>query len=117
MKTLTQNQIDFLLEYFFTNEKYAGWKNIATTLLIHGSCIVAGTTCIWDGGIGNFIKTSPAENTIDCSLYEFDLEYFLTSKWYIEVKNEHVKALNDRKIEIEKQLFDMTINISDITTL
>lgn len=104
MKQLTENQINFLLKYFFKAEEFAGWKNIATKLLNTGSCIVAGKNCIWRGGIGNFIKTKNAENAFDCLLYEFDLDYFLTSKWYLEVKNEYVATLVNEKLQIEDQI-------------
>jgi hypothetical protein len=100
MKNLTDNQINFLLEYFFENEKYAGWKNIATELLKNGSCIVAGTECIWIGGIGNFIKTEKAEKYIGCILYTFDLEYFLSSEYYKEISNNYI--LNNVEIIKEK---------------
>lgn len=107
MKQLTENQINFLLKYFFKAEEFPGWKNIATKLLNTGSCIVAGKNCIWRGGIGNFIKTKNAENAIDCLLYEFDLDYFLTSKWYLEVKNEYVSTLVNEKLQIEDQINEM----------
>lgn len=57
---MTQNQLNFLLS-FFRKESFVGAENIATTLIKNGSCIVAGKdNRIWNGGIGNFIKTSPA---------------------------------------------------------
>ena len=101
MMTLTKYQEDFLLEYFFKSEKYAGWKNIATKLLHNGVCIVAGDTCIWRGGIGNFIKTKNAENAVDCLLYEFDLVYFLSSEYYKEVSNNYISDLSDKKRRID----------------
>lgn len=107
MKTLTENQISFLLEYFFKAEEFAGWKNIATKLLNTGSCIVAGKKCIWIGGIGNFIKTKDAENAVDCLLYEFDLEYFLSSAWYNEISNQYISILSDKKRRIEAEYDDI----------
>ncbi len=107
MKTLTENQINFLLEYFFKAEEFASWKNIATKLLNTGSCIVAGKDCIWIGGIGNFIKTKNAENLIDCLLYEFDLEYFLSSEWYKEISNQYISILSDKKKQIEAEYTDI----------
>ena len=107
MKTLTENQKNFLLEYFFKTENYAGWKNIATMLLDTGSCIVAGKKCIWHGGIGNFIKTKDAENVIDCLSYEFNLEYFLSSEWYKEVSNHYIIILSDNKRRIEAEYIDI----------
>lgn len=80
---MTEFQKQFLLS-FFKNEDYVGWKSIATKLIEDGSCVVAGKVSIWLGGIGNFIKVSDAENAVDCSLYEFDLEEFKTSKYFLE---------------------------------
>ena len=79
MNLLTENQKKFLLT-FFKDETYPGWDNIANALLDTGGCIVAGKECIWKGGIGNFIKTSEAKNTVGCLLYKFDLSYFLSSE-------------------------------------
>jgi hypothetical protein len=103
MKQLTEYQINFLLEYFFKNEKYPGWKNIATALINTGSCVVAGTGCLWKGGIGNFIKTNNHGGLIDCTLYEFDLEYFLSSEWYKEISNQYISILSDKKRRIEDE--------------
>jgi hypothetical protein len=107
MKALTENQKNFLLEYFFKLEEFAGWKNIATELLNSGHCIVAGKNCIWRGGIGNFIKTKNAENGIDCLLYEFDLEHFLSSEWYKEISNLYIAMLSNKKKQIEIEYKDI----------
>jgi hypothetical protein len=84
--TLTDYQKEFILKHFFINEKYPGWKSIATALLEKGNCIVAGEKCIWIGGIGNFVKTKVHEEAIGCLLYTFNLNEFLSSKWYKEIK-------------------------------
>lgn len=107
MKALTEHQKNFLLLNFFRNEKYAGWKNIATTLLETGECIVAGTECIWVGGIGNFIKTQPAKGTVGCTLYKFDLDYFFTSEWYKAIKNDYTDEIANKKREIEQEYKEM----------
>ena len=103
MTVLSEYQKNFLLDYFFKNEKYAGWKSIATKLLETGQCIVAGKECIWIGGIGNFIKTEEAKDAIDCTLYKFDLEYFFTSEWYREIRNSYASILASKKQEIEQE--------------
>jgi len=72
MGKITEYQKKFLLQNFFSLPEYPGWLNIATKLIESGRCIVAGHGCIWKGGIGNFIKTEPAEDAIDCTLYTFD---------------------------------------------
>lgn len=96
MKKLTFHQTEFLLTYFFKNNKYAGWRGIACKLLEKGKCVVAGTDCIWSGGVGNFIKTSNAEDAIGCTLYEFNLTEFLQSAWYLEVYNAYMNEMQSK---------------------
>ena len=91
---MTKEKVEFLLE-FFENDQYPGWRGIAEKLIEHGTCIVAGRECIWKGGIGNFIDTSPVLNAIDCSLYEFDLNYFLSSEWFMEYKEQRLEKLRE----------------------
>jgi len=105
MKKLTNTQKEFILDNFFKNEKYPGWKNIATELIENGHCIVAGTECIWVGGIGNFINTEEANNAVGCTLYKFNLDYFMTSIWYTEYRSMYVSKLYNKVKEI-KQEFD-----------
>ena len=104
MRMLTDYQKEFLVEYFIKNEKYPGWKTIATNLLEYGTCIVAGNECIWIGGIGNFIKLDyyrlPLE---ECVEYIFDLEYFLTSEWYKHINYQYITMLSDKKRSIEQK--------------
>lgn len=107
MRKLTKFQKEFILNYFFKNEKYAGWRDVANKLLEKGECIVSGGDCIWNGGIGNFIKTEKSSNLIDCLEYKFDLEYFITSKWYREIKNEYMAILSNKKIAIEEEYNDI----------
>lgn len=108
MESLTENQKTFLLNYFFKNETYAGWKNIATKLLINGSCIVAGTDCIWKGGIGNFIQVNNTEEFVDCVKYKFDLEDFLSSEWFKEIHNSYITELAQHKREMEEKYNEIT---------
>lgn len=107
-RQLTSNQKEFLLEYFFKNEKYAGWRSIATSLLEEGECTVAGTECIWIGLIGNFIKTETAKNLVGCTLYKFDLEYFFESLWYKDIYNKYISILYEEKLAIDKKYKEMT---------
>lgn len=106
--TLTEIQTNFLLNQFFISEdiinKYPEVENIARTLLTSGKCIVAGTSNIWFGGVGNFINVKPAENTIGCSLYTFDLNYFLSSMLFRDVRCSYLKVLNTEVVEISKQV-------------
>ena len=101
MKKLTEFQKNFFLEYFFKNENFPGWKNIAIELLDKGYCVVAGQECIWKGGIGNFIKTQNDTSFINCLLYEFDLKNFISSLWYRETVSMHQSLLFSEKKEIE----------------
>ena len=103
MKILTAYQKNFLLRSFFKNEKYPGWCNIGTKLLETGQCIVARNECIWNGGIGNFIKTEVPKDFVGCTLYKFDLEYFLSSKWYMENRDNYLEVITNKIIILEAE--------------
>lgn len=122
MKELNQAQKNLLLGFFentHTAEKYPGWKGIAENLINYGSCIVAGDSSIWKGGIGNFIKTGPVETVpvSGCILYTFDAEYFMTSEMYKfgiesrleEIRQEVIKCDEEKK-ELEKEFSELSNN-------
>jgi len=102
---MTGEQIEFIKKYFFKNEEYADWDNIATRLLQEGSCIVAGNIKLWSGGIGNFIKISPAENAFACFLLTFDKDSFLQSAWFKEQADYHIKALGHQIATLSDQQY------------
>jgi hypothetical protein len=109
MRTLTEYQKNFILEHFFSNEDYKfTWKRIATALLDTGECLVSSDNSIWNGGIGNFIKTETPENAIGCLLYKFDLDYFLTSLWYKEIASLYLSELVDKKCKLEKEFAELS---------
>ena len=105
---LTEFQKSFLLDYFFNNERYVGWRNIATTLLEKGKCVVAGDRYIWMGGVGNFIKTSEADGFYGCMLYEFDLNYFMTSEYYKEIHTNFLEDLSEKINLLQEKFNDVT---------
>lgn len=107
MKKLTDYQKRFIMNEFFMDERFTGWKGIAETLLEDGKCIVAGSDCIWKGGIGNFIKTEPAKGTIGCILYTFDLDNFLKSEWYKEVNKSYYYSVSNKIEEVENKLQEL----------
>lgn len=117
-KTLTQAQVDFLLQ-FFEDDRFPGSKSIGEKLIIQGKCIVAGTECIWKGGIGNFIKvTEPSDvEVVGCVEYHFDLEYFMTSLWYKEVKENYLKILNKEYKELSLKLVKKEIEFEELKAL
>jgi len=96
-------QKEFLLNYFFITREYAGWRNVAEKLIDKGRCIVAGNTRIWSGGIGNFLKIEPAKDAVDCSVYIFYLENFLSSEFFKDVCNSYIAEIATKKREIEQQ--------------
>lgn len=104
---LNENQINFLLEYFFKNEEYAGWKNIAKSLIISGSCVVAGDRCIWIGGVGNFITTEKAEGLFGCLKYTFDLSRFVKSEHFKEIHDAVLLDLKDKHTQIKTKISDI----------
>lgn len=107
MNSLTFNQTSFIANTFFKNENYNGWEGIAHKLIKNGKCVVAGTKCIWQGGIGNFIQTSKPEDFVDCLLYEFNLTDFISSEYFIDSKKYELERLHQAKIAIDVQYNDI----------
>lgn len=73
MKNLTENQLEFLYTFFASSihtGEYPKWRKIAYNLLTKGKCIVARTSYIFEGGIGNFIEVEEAEDAVGCLLCE-----------------------------------------------
>lgn len=110
MINLNEVQKEFILDTFFKNDDYFGWNNIATLLIEKGKCVVAGTECIWDGGIGNFIKTETSNDYIDCLIYKFDLEEFLHSNWFMEI-NSYAVDQAEREFEKAQHKFNSLLTL------
>lgn len=108
MAKLNAAQKNFILNFFFPSVEYAGWRSIGEKLLDTGKCIVAGETSIYRGGIGNFISVEPAEGTVGCSLYTFDVDNFLLSQLYIQTKDAYVEEslseLEFKKGKLEEEI-------------
>ena len=109
-KELTEHQMEFILLNFFHSYEHPGWRNIATKLIEHEECIVAGTECIWMGGIGNFISVSNSNNLVGCMLYEFDLKSFIGSKWFKEIKE-------GLELELSEDINELKSKLNQIETL
>lgn len=92
-KKLNKIQLEFIKEHFFKLTHAIGWKQIADNLLTNEHCIVAGTECIWRGGIGNFIKVEKSLDAIGCLVYKFDVNTFLESEFFKEAYNAKIEAL------------------------
>lgn len=114
MRKLTDNQKEFLFNYFFKTDNFAGWKNIANSLLETGECIVAGDSCIWIGGIGNFIRTKTADGFYGCIKYKFDLEYFLGSELYIVEAKYYIDNLFNKVSDLTAELEEIkSLNVNN----
>lgn len=102
----------FIFDTFFPLlDKYPGSRQIASSLVEIGNCIVPGESCIWVGGIGNFIKIKSEKDFYGCVRYVFDKENFMKSEWYKENLIHHIKelsnelnAVNERKSDLEAQI-------------
>lgn len=115
---ITENQKNFLLK-FFESDKYPGALSIGEKLITNGKCIVAGSNCIWKGGIGNFIKLSePIDvDVVGCVEYSFDLDYFMTSEWYKEIKEEYLKELRAEYKALCLKLLNKEIELEELKEL
>lgn len=109
MRKLTELQMNFVLG-LFESKKYPGWMAIASKLIENGSCIVAGTDPLWVGGIGNFVKTEPAEIE-GCSLYTFHLDEFMESEYFREA---HYLEVCKLKHEAELAMSKFASAMSDL---
>ena len=91
---MKQNQIDFLLEYFFQhNTKAVGWRDIAIKLITTGTCIIAGGENPWLGGIGNFIRTRPEPDAYMCTVLSFNLDEFKQSELFKMMIDTELKGI------------------------
>ena len=115
-KEITNNQKEFIIS-FFKDERYAGWKNIATALIENGKCIVPGSECIWKGGIGNFIATKETDLAVGCLEYSFDLSVFLSSAWFEEVKYGNLIEIRAEEEKLEKELKTIQEKFNEISML
>jgi len=116
MKKLEDSQIEFIINHFFKHDEYSGWHNIATALLDHGYCFVPGTKCVWQGGIGNFIKVEEFPELIDCVKYTFYLEEFLSSLWLNDVVYQHLYVLRKELVEAQQKVDEWINDWSEIVT-
>lgn len=107
MKTLNENQKQFLLDAFFVNNHFSGWRGIAEKLLEKGKCIVAGDGGIWKGGIGNFILIKKDDDYMGCVEYSFDLEEFLESELYKYTKESYMEDLATEVKQINSKFNDI----------
>jgi len=111
-RNMIGEQIEFINNYFFKNyDNYdcgCGWDNIARKLIKDGECIVAGDDELWRGGIGNYIKYTPAENAIGCSLLTFDKESFLQSAWFKEQVGYYLKELTHQIDSLQDERYAIT---------
>ncbi len=106
---LTESQKQFLLSTFFESDIYPGSISIGDKLLTYGKVIVAGDKCIWNGGIGNFIKTKEITEAIGCIEYNFDLDTFLSSNWFKEMKDIYIKDLSKEVDVLKTKLTELNL--------
>ena len=114
---LTESQKSFLLSTFFESDKYPGSRSIGEALITNGKVIVAGDKCIWIGGIGNFIQTKETTEAIGCIEYNFDLDTFLSSNWFKEMKDLHIKELSEEVDVLKSKLKDKENNLIELNLL
>lgn len=108
---LDKIQKEWILEAFFRNDHYAGWKNIATKLIENGICIVTKQAAnIWYGGIGNFINQKDFVGGEDVIEMTFDLQTFLESKYFLECYNAKLNAVK-KELERQEKITDSILSI------
>jgi len=77
---MTENQIQFLIEHFFSKDTtITNTSEIARKLILDSTCIVAGLENPWKGGIGNFITDKPTPGAYNCTTLTFNKADFFKS--------------------------------------
>lgn len=111
---MDENQRNWLIETFFKNEKYAGWRKIAEKLIDEGSCITTTQGYdIWVGGIGNFIKDEPFEGGVDLIRLTFNVKEFASkdNSFFMEYYNREIDVAKQKlqdAMDYSKSIIDLT---------
>jgi hypothetical protein len=99
---MTQNQVNFLLDNFFAHNltgDYAGWRNIAESLIKTGEVITTKhAEDMWRGGVGNYIKTGAGpKGSVDCITMTFDVDELVSkdNKWFMETRQNFLIKAED----------------------
>lgn len=110
-RELTQTQKDWILDTFFEpwSMKYPGVRNIGNALIESGVCYVPGDECIFEGHVGNFIRTSIDNNCVGCLKYEFDLDYFMNSEYFKEGKTKYCDSLYNDIDDMKNRLHKISV--------
>lgn len=101
---MDENKKNFLLNEFFKNEDFAGWQDIAESLICNGYCIIAGSKSLWSGGVGNFIEISEAKEYVDCVRLDFDLQKFTSTNYFKERLSVRIMSFTNEKRELDAKL-------------
>ena len=119
-KEFNNDQKEFIIS-LFENNKYPGWKNIATSLVEKGRCIVPTDSAekLWVGGIGNFIDIVDDFDTdlVGCSLMVFSLPYLLASDYFEELKHNKLDVEHLKQEELKNQLAEQKDKIKSLLEL
>ena len=101
----------WILEEFFKPhdvEKFPGWENIASKLIVNGSCLVPDRgEPLWRGGVGNFMCYSDHADGVGIRRVTLELEDFMSGNWYEQRK----KIFIDKKLTEKKKIEDIVMSI------
>ena len=110
-RELTQIQKDWILDTFFEpwTIRYPGARNIGEKLIENGVCFVAGNECIFEYYVGNFIKTESNDISDGCLKYTRDLDYFMDSAYFKEVKTAYCDNLYNDISDMKKRFTEISV--------
>ena len=107
---LTDYQIEYLANKFFTHKDFAGSTEIGKALLKKGYCITTKQgEKMYYGGVGNYIKTETAPEYIDCIKLVLNFESFIKSSWVREALEFNSDLIHNEAQKLLQQSADLKV--------
>ena len=106
---MTENQIQFLIEHFFSkNTTITNTSEIARKLILDSTCIVAGLENPWKGGISNFITDKPTPGAYNCTTLTFNKEAFFSWPEFKRIQQIVMDKFSEEIIQLNQKHEDIT---------
>lgn len=102
--------IELILLRFFKHPDYCGAKEIGRKLLTVGYCVTT-TDKIWNGGVGNFIKSEEFTDGVDLFKLTLNKEFF-KSHMLNEFLYDELSVIKDEQLKLQEK-FESVIQLKN----